>query len=150
MLSKLFFLSVIIAGETSVCPFSAKMELARSIANRIEQGEDITDIALEFHGRGEPDTQDFLIATLVVTHALQPNRFPFVLSNEDLKTLHITREPDKHLDCIMGYGLNFFRTWPPEEIDNDPPPDQKAPPTTGKQETEPTKTLDFLRYRNLQ
>ena len=107
-------LARIIAGEAGpVCGPQGEAAVAQVMAARhAEWGWQWGRMPEGVYGSGAPDEASVALAWRLVQGEVAPGPYLFVLSNEDLVKLHITRPPDRRVKCAGGLALNLYRRWP--------------------------------------
>lgn len=108
----LMMLARILAGEAGVCGQSGEMMVAQVVMARVDAGAPLPVALSAFYGRGEPGEQEWKLAEMVMAGRVKPGRYFFVLSDQDVAVLGVTKPPDARIRCAGGLHLNFYRRWP--------------------------------------
>ena len=108
----LLLLARIIAGEAGTCPQATQVEVASSIATWYYDDVPVSRIAAAWHGRDDPDPFQLNLACMILSRKLERNGLYFVLSDDDIRSLHVTKKADFVARCYSNTSLHFFKRWP--------------------------------------
>lgn len=100
----------IIAGECGPIAGQCEVMIARTMANRLADGQ--TNVLAAYYGRGPVTTEAAMAATLLVLRPglLADGRYRYVWSDDDRRRMGWPA--GEEVLCGAGLCVNFGREWP--------------------------------------